>query len=93
MSEAFILQILCNKLLLVLNHVIKKIKIKSQLKKIVLEIVNFGSQILTKPKKKSRNTTKYHNIFTISFISSCGRFWSDILLFYFLHTQYFHNKF
>ena len=92
MSKAFILQILCNKLLLILNCVVKK-QIKSQLKKIVPETVNFGSQILTKPKKKSRNTTKYHNIFTISFISSCGRFWSNILLFYFLDTQYFHNKF
>ena len=92
MSKAFILQILCNKLLLILNCVVKK-QIKSQLKKIVPETVNFGSQILTKPKKKSRNTTKYHNIFTISFISSCGGFWSNILLFYFLHTQYFHNKF
>ena len=92
MSIAFILQILCNKLLLILNCAIKK-QIKSQLKKIVPETVNFGSQILTKLKKKSRNTTKYHNIFTISFISSCGRFWSNILLFYFLHTQYFHNKF
>ena len=92
MSKAFILQILCNKLLLILNCAVKK-QIKSQLKKIVPETVNFGSQILTKLKKKSRNTTKYHNIFTISFISSCGRFWSNILLFYFLHTQYFHNKF
>ena len=92
MSKAFILQILCNKLLLILNCAVKK-QIKSQLKKIVPETVNFGSQILNKPKKKSRNTTKYHKIFTISFISSCGRFWSNILLFYFLHTQYFHNKF
>ena len=92
MSKAFILQILCNKLLLILNCAVKK-QIKSQLKKIVPETVNFGSQILTKPKKKSRNTTKYHNSFTISFISSCGGFWPNILLFYFLHTQYFHNKF
>ena len=61
MSKAFILQILCNKLLLILNCAVKK-QIKSQLKKIVPETVNFGSQILTKPKKKSRNTTKYHNI-------------------------------
>ena len=29
--------------------------------------MNFGSKIFTKPKKKPRNTTKYHNIFTISF--------------------------
>ena len=92
MSIAFILQILCNKLLLILNCAIKK-QIKSQLKKIVPETVNFGLQILIKSKRKSRNITKYYNIFTISFISSCGRFWSNILLFYILHTQYFHNKF
>ena len=92
MSIAFILQILCNKLLLILNCAIKK-QIKSQLKKIVPETVNFGLQILIKPKRKSRNITKYYNIFTISFISSCGRFWFDILLFYFLHIKYFHNKF
>ena len=82
MSIAFILQILCNKLLLILNCAIKK-QIKSQLKKIVPETVNFGLQILIKSKRKSRNITKYYNIFTISFISSCGRFWFDILLFYF----------
>ena len=94
MSIAFILQILCNTLLLVLNCAIKKQKqIKSQLKKIVSETVNFGLQILIKPKRKSRNITKYYNIFTISFISSCGRFWFDILLFYFLHIKYFQNKF
>ena len=92
MSIAFILQILCNKLLLILNCAIKK-QIKSQLKKIVPETVNFGLQILIKSKRKSRNITKYYNIFTISFISSCGRFWFDILLFYFLHIKYFHNKF
>ena len=92
MSIAFILQILCNKLLLILNCAIKK-QIKSQLKKIVPETVNFGLQILIKPKRKSRNITKYYNIFTISFISSCGRFWFDILLFYFLHIKYFHKKF
>ena len=28
--------------------------------------MNFCSPNLTKPKKKSRNVTKYHNIFTIS---------------------------
>ena len=92
MSIAFILQILCNKLLLILNCAVKK-QIKSQLKKIVPETVNFGLQILIKSKRKSRNITKYYNIFTISFISSCGRFWFDILLFYFLHIKYFHKKF
>ena len=65
----------CNKLLLVLNCAFKKQtnKQNSQLKKIVPEIVNFGSPNFTKPKKKPRNTIKYYNIFTISFISSCGR--------------------
>ena len=32
----------------------------------VCETVNFGSLNLTILKKKSKNTTKYHNIFTIS---------------------------
>ena len=32
----------------------------------VCEIVNFGSPNLIILKKKSKNTTKYHNIFTIS---------------------------
>ena len=32
----------------------------------VCEIVNFDSPNLTILKKKSKNTTKYHNIFTIS---------------------------
>ena len=72
-------------------HLKKKEK-RSQLKKIVLEIMNFGSTNLTKPKKKLRNITKYYKIFTISFISNCGRSWSNILLFYFLCLQYFHNK-
>ena len=94
MSKAFKQQVLCNKLLLILNFAIKKQKKKkTNWKKIVPKTVNFGSQILTKPKKNSKNTTKFHNIFTISFISNCDRFWYDILLFYFLHTQYFHNKF
>ena len=34
-------------------------------RKIVHKIVNFGSPKLTKPKKKSKNTTKFHNNFTI----------------------------
>ena len=58
-------------------------------KKIVPKKVNFGSQNLTKPKIKPRNITKCHNIFTISFISSCDRSRYDILL---LYLQYFHNK-
>jgi len=52
-------------LLLVINCALKKQT--RQLKKIVLETMNFGSKDFTKPKKKPRNTTKYHNIFTISF--------------------------
>ena len=32
----------------------------------VCETMNFGSPNLTILKKKSKNTTKYHNIFTIS---------------------------
>ena len=62
---------------------LKNKQTKSQLKKIVSEIMNFGSPNFTKPKKKPRNTIKYHNIFTISFISSCGKSQSDILFFTF----------
>ena len=80
MSTIFSQQIIGGKLLLVLNCAFKK-QTKSQLKKIVSETVNYGSPHFTKPKKKTRNTTKYHNIFTISFISSCGRSRSDILFF------------
>ena len=41
----------------------KKQKQQQQPKKIVYETVNFGSSNLTKPKKKkSRSTTKCHNI-------------------------------
>ena len=80
MSTIFSQQIIGGKLLLVLNCAFKK-QTKSQLKKIVSETVNFGSLNFTKPKKKPRNTIKYHNIFTISFISNCGRSRSDILFF------------
>ena len=66
MSTTFLQQILGGKLLLVLNCAFKK-QTKRQLKKIMPKTVNFGSPSLTKPKKKPRNTTKYHNIFTISF--------------------------
>ena len=38
---------------------------KSQPKKTVHEIVNFCSPKVANPKKKSRNTTKCHNNFTI----------------------------
>ena len=43
--------------------------------------VNFGSPNFTRPKKKFRNTTKYYDIVTISFISNSGRSQSDILFF------------
>ena len=66
MSTVFSQQILGEKLLLVLKLCIKNKQTKRQHKKIVYEIVNFGSPNLTILKKKSKNTTKYHNIFTIS---------------------------
>ena len=53
------------KLLLVLKLYIKNKQTKRQHKKIVYETVNFGSPNLTILKKKSKNTTKYYNIFTI----------------------------
>ena len=63
----FLQQIFGEKLLLVLKLCIKKTKkTKRQHKKIVCETVIFGSPNLTILKKKSKNTTKYHNIFTIS---------------------------
>ena len=55
MSIAFILQILCNKLLLILNCAIKK-QIKSQLKKIVPETVNFVAYKFWLNKKGSLGT-------------------------------------
>ena len=50
----------------------KKIRTKSQPKKIVCEIINFGSSNLIKLKKKSRNTIKGHNIFLVSLFSIVG---------------------
>ena len=82
--------ILGGKLLLVLNCAFKK-QTKSQLKKIVSETVNFGSLNFTKPKKKPRNTIKYHNIFTISFISNCGRSRSDFFFFFYVHNNFTKN--
>ena len=80
-SIAFLQKILDEKLLLVLKLCIKKKKTtKQQHKKIVRETVNFGSPNLTILKNKSKNTTKYHNIFTIpSFLGS-----EYIILFYFI---------
>ena len=68
-STAFSQQFLGEKLLLVLKLCIKKNKNKRQHKKIVCETVNFGSPNLTILKMKSKNLTKYHNIFTISSFS------------------------
>ena len=64
-STAFSQQILGKKLLLVLKLYIKNKQTKRKHKKIVRETVNFGSPNLAILKKKSKNTTKYYNIFTI----------------------------
>ena len=68
-SIVFSQQIFSEKLLLVLKLCIKKKKTnkqtKRQHKKIVCETMIFGSPNFTILKKKSKNTTKYHNIFTI----------------------------
>ena len=79
-STVFSQQIFSEKLLLVLNYALKKKKkTKRQHKKIVCETVIFGSPNLTILKKKSKNTKKYHNIFTIS--SFLG---SKYIYFYFI---------
>ena len=65
MFTLFSQQILGQKLLLVLKLYIKNKQTKRQHKKIVCETVNFGLPNLTILKKKSKNTTKYYNIFTI----------------------------
>ena len=80
-------------LLLILKLCIKKKKkqnkTKRQHKRIVHETMNFGSLNLTKLKKKSKNTTKYHNIFTIPLFLG-----SDMLFYYFiLEKRYTHNIF
>ena len=55
----------------------------------VCEIVKFGSPNLTILKKKFKNTTKYHNIFTIS--SFLG---SEYIYFYIIWEKcYIHNIF
>ena len=64
-STTFSQQILGEKLLLVLKLYIKNKQTKRKHKKIVRETVNFGSPNLAILKKKSKNTTKYYNIFTI----------------------------
>ena len=66
-STASSQQIFDEKLLLILKLCIKKKKqTKRQHKKIVRETVIFGSPNLTILIKKFKNTTKYHNIFTIA---------------------------
>ena len=62
--------------------------IKSQLKKTVPKTINFGLSNLTKQKKKSRNTTKCHNIFSIFFIFSYGRSQFDIIILFFMSTAF-----
>ena len=57
MFTTFSQQILSDKLLLILKVCIKKKKTKRQHKKIVHEIVNFGSPNWIKLKKKSKNIT------------------------------------
>ena len=70
-STTFSQQILGEKLLLVLKLCIKNKQTKRQHKKIVCETMIFGSPNFTILKNKSKNTTKYHNIFTIaSFLGS-----------------------
>ena len=58
--------------------------------------MNFDLLNLTSPKKKSRNTTKGHDIFTIPlFLAMVGPSLIYIYIYNFrviLHPQYFHNK-
>ena len=57
--------------------------------------MNFSSKKLNKSKKKPRNTTKSHDIFTIPlFLAMVG---PSLIFYYFilrviLRPQYFHNK-
>ena len=77
-------------LLLILKLCIEKKKqTKRQHKKIVHETMNSGSPNLTKLKKKSKNTTKYHNIFTIPLFLG-----SDMIFYYcILEKCYTHSIF
>ena len=88
MSRAFSQPVFGEKLLLALKLCIKKKeKKKKQHKKIVCETVNFGSPNLTILKQKSKNITKYHNIFTIPSFLGFEQF------FFFLRKCYIHNIF
>ena len=53
-----------------LNYALKKQQTKNQQKKIMHETLNFCSLNLTKPKKKSKNTTNGHNLIFYYFIST-----------------------
>ena len=89
-STTFSQQIFDEKLLLILKLCIKKKnkQTKRQHKKIVCETVIFGSPNLTILKKKFKNTTKYHNIFTIpSFLGF------EYTFFYFIWEKCIHNIF
>ena len=86
-STVFSQQNFDEKLLLILKLCIKKKK-QTQHKKIVCEIVIFGSPNLTILKKKFKNTTKYYNIFTIpSFLGF------EYIFFYFIWEKCIHNIF
>ena len=85
-------------MLLVLNWTdhfkfcIKNKKRKTSIKKTVCEIMNFDSPKLTKIKKKSRNTTKCHNIFTIPSFSAMVS--PNMIFYYFiLEKCYLHYIF
>ena len=60
-----------------LNSVFQKKKQTNKPRKLCIKC-KFWLNKLTKPKKKSKNTTKCHNIFTIPFIFIYGESWSDI---------------
>ena len=58
---------------------------KNEQKKIMREILNFCSPNLTKPKKKSRNTMKCHNIFTIPLFLAMVSF--GLIYYYLFHRN------
>ena len=58
---------------------------KNEQKKIMLEILNFCSPNLTKPKKKSRNTIKCYNIFAIPLILVVVSF--DLIYYYLFYRN------
>ena len=94
MSTIFSQQILCNKLLLDfnwnnhLNYALKKQQTRNQNKKIVCKTVNFGLPNLTKPKMKSKNVIKCHNIFTIPLFSAVVSFSQIFFYLFYKNTIY-----